>query len=253
MNIASSLGSNMFSNKEFIEIFIQKMTYKDVLVIVLLIGLFVIFYFDYDFLQKLSHVRYLIIFAAGVGFMGYVSNRLQYTDENISADGNTGENGKKYIVNEDFDKIIKSIQPLSNINGGADIYKSLVKDVKKFRTVYNNALNQDPMATCNKNNAADNEIDSANDVWYVVKQAKKYKNRIISTMHEFPKSIEFKDKLDFQIQQMDITLNAYLRRIVRECDNKSKTFKKNRNLLTHDTLLPTTFTAGPNDPYAFNN
>ena len=36
MNIASSLDSNMFSNKEFIEIFIQKMTYKDVLVIVLL-------------------------------------------------------------------------------------------------------------------------------------------------------------------------------------------------------------------------
>lgn len=248
MDIATSVGSHMFSNKEFIEIFIEKMTYKDVLVIVLLLGLFVIFYFDYDFLQKLSHVRYLIIFAAGVGFMGYVSNRLQTTDQNISS----SENGKKYIVNEDFDKILKSIEPLGNINEGADIYKSLVKDVKKFRTVYNNALNQDPSATCNKNNAADTEIDSANDVWYVVKQAKKYKNRIISGMHEFPKSIEFKEKLDFQIQQMDITLNAYLRRIVRECDNKSKTYKRKRNLLTHDTLLPTTFTGGPNDPSAIN-
>lgn len=211
-----------FPNRDFIEIFIDRMNYKDVIVLVAMVGLCIIFYFDYSFWQKLEHARYLVVFVAGVAFMGYLNSRLHST--------NTVEEPKqpKLLVNDDFDVVLKAIEPLKFVDEG--IYDSVVKDTKKFMVVYHNSLDKNPNSTCNAPSGDDTGI-----IWYNVKQAKKYKKRILRNMHKFPQSVDYQDKLNYQIQQMEVTLNAYMRAIVRACDQKGQ--EKKRNLMTYDTQL----------------
>lgn len=215
-----TLSFASFQNKDVFEMFLQKMTYKDIIVILITFGIFFIFYFDYSIWQKFSHAKYLVIFISGIAFMGYVNSRLVVADSLEKV---------KYIVNSDFDSVLSAIEPLKFVDN--KLFDKIVSDCKKFLKVYNESLDKNPNKNCDSNSKS----ESSSLIWGTVKQAKKYKKRILENMHKFPKEPSYNDKLVYQTQQMEIILNAYMRSIITECDRKGRMEKS--SVLNIDTSL----------------
>lgn len=221
--------------RDFMLHLLAKMNYQDVIILTILFAIFFLFYMDYDIMQKITHLKYVIITIATIALFGYLKHKInQIHDEPITT------KHRKSIVNNDFDSVLLAIEPLKVID--QDTYDSLVKNINKFVGIYEKTIDQNPSNYCSKPGQTEQPI-----VWDNVKQAKKYKTRIMKNMHSFPSSDSYNEKLNYHTQQLEITINAYLRAIIRECNAKAEKKDRsgtetirNRSLLTSDVMIQPT-------------
>ena len=223
--------------RDFMLLLLDKMNYLDVIILTILFAIFFLFYMDYDIMQKLTHLKYVIVIVSLIGFFGYIRHRINQ----LSSIPSTNKKRHQGYVNNDFDSVLLAIEPLKVID--IDTYNSLVNNIKKFVAIYEKTMDQNPNNYCTKPGPPTPSEQPI--VWDNVKQAKKYKNRIMKNMHSFPTSETYNAKLNYHIQQMEITLNAYLRAIIRECNIKAEKKDpsgtetiRNRSLLTSDVMNP---------------
>lgn len=225
----------MTIQRDFMLLLLDKMNYLDVIILTILFSIFFLFYMDYDIMQKLTHLKYVIVILSLIGFIGYIRHRI-----NQLSSAPTTKNTKKHFgyVNNDFDSVLLAIEPLKVID--TNTYNNLVKNINKFVAIYEKTMDQNPSNYCTTPGQTEQPI-----IWNNVKQAKKYKNRIMKNMHSFPASETYNAKLNYHTQQMEITLNAYLRAIIRECNKKAEkkdpsgtTTIRNRSLLSSDVMNP---------------
>lgn len=197
------------------------LTYKDIVIIVALGGIFFILYFDYSIFQKFEHFKYLIIFTAGVACMGYIMARANETAAATPKPNQTR-------INTDFDPIIDAISALRAIPDLNAKIDSIEKNISRFVQIYHKSQDRNPAFKCGGNFDA--------PVYDEIKDAKKAKEKIIRDFNKILLASDgenYEDKVRYQLGRAEVTLNAYLRQIHTICNTKGG---KRRSLLDSTTF-----------------